>query len=230
MTQSTDIIVPDNAISKYSAQDFLDVSKSGDYLPRLGVVGSNTELFKEGKIKEIGKMYLQWDKSRFQVLNERINVISYLWRPKALDMRNTPPLSYFDPKKDEFKVVQGLSNVPNSNCMFGPEFLVWVPEANQIAMLFCGSKSARRVSGNIFAAMLKGEGETAKQAPAAVTLKVTFAKQGKNSWHTFEVLPCNDPISVQPDPEELQEEINKFLNPPESQVQRVAPEPDGRER
>lgn len=230
----TDIILPESSdLAKFSDADFGAVAAAGDWLPRLGILSGASDLFKSGKATEIGKMLVQWNSDRFRVLTPEINIISYTWRPKALDMRGATPLAYFDRTKDTFKAVQDLSNVKDSNCMAGPEFLVWIPDVGELGMLFCGSKSARRVAPNLLALMTYQDPQTGlnKIRPTKATLKVKYVapQNSKYSWHAFDVLPCSAPIATQPEADDLEEQIRKFLNPQDSQIEAAPATPAGTE-
>lgn len=219
-------VTADSPLTKYSEEDFADVSKVGDYLPRLQVMGSNSDPVKEGKIPQ-GVLALVKDKNNPVDVGKELEVVVVSWRPKAMRLDGGTPLSYFNRHSAEFKAVAAESDIKDSNCMFGPEFLLYVPTRKTFATFYMGSKSARKESPNMLALMKKAAEDAGRPgfAMAPATIRVKFiAKSATNkySWHAPQVNPCTTPQDVSAvDPEEFKEELTKFNNPPESKVEKV---------
>jgi len=135
-------------------------------------------------------------------------VLVCAWRPKALST-NDPVISVYDVDDAEFKRIQEQSDVANSGCMFGPEFLVYIPAAGKFATFFMGSKSQRRESPNMKARMHQ-----------AATLKSKLIETPKYKWQNPVVVPCSTPFEL-PDLQAVKEQIEKFTNPPVSEIERV---------
>src|SRR5690242_11522183 len=66
-----------------SAEDVLAVSKSSDFLPRIQIMGSNTDLVKTGDVS-MGVHALVWTNEQFKELGKEISFLSLAFRTKAL--------------------------------------------------------------------------------------------------------------------------------------------------
>jgi len=193
-------------IGKYSDDRiFADVTAAGGWLPRLQLMGSNSDLVKEAKIG-LGRWALLTNKDSFIDLGTETHVLILGWRPKAMEIGDEV-VSVFNPKADEFKRIMEKSEEPDSGCMFGPEYLVWIPELKKFAGLFMASKTARREAPNLRALMGK-----------FATLKARLIKSQRYSWHGPVVTPCSATFEV-PTMEEIREQAEKFNNPPEDEVE-----------
>jgi hypothetical protein len=224
-------IVDNQPLVKYTDEDFADVSKVGDYLPRLQVMGSNSEAVKESKVT-MGSLALVKDKSNPTEIGKEVDVVVISWHPKAMRIpEGGTPMSYFNRLSDEFKKVASDSNQPNSGCMFGPEFLLYIPSRKTFATFYMGSKTARKEAPNLLALMKKASADKGKPdgyAMAQATIRVKYIKTPKFSWHGPQVNPCTNNLEiVGVDPEEFREELLKFNNPPESKIEAVTEAVEG---
>lgn len=203
---------------KYEDDVFDDLAKSGDFLPRVQVMGGNSSLVKTEQIP-IGVYALVHNKDKFDNLTKEFDCFVLSWRPKAMDTNGDQPLSVFNHESEQFKKICEASSGQDSGCMYGPEFLVYLKGANCFATFFFSSKSARRESPSM-------KGRLGK----AATCKIKLIESRKYSWHSPVIVPCTTPFDA-PDPEALKEQLEKFNNPPESEVETVdATEGAGRER
>jgi hypothetical protein len=202
------VIPSDNLpLSKYGTDDvFGEVSTSSGWLPRLQLFGSNSDLVKQGKIP-MAHYGLVLGQDQLEDLGEKVDVVPISWRPKAMRMKEGgSPLSYFNPKSEEFLAAQRDSEVQDSRCMFGPEFLIWIPTLNRVATYFMSSKTSRRQAPELRARMGR-----------AATLHVQFIKTAKYSWHGPTVTACSTPYPS-PDLEKLKSFVDSFNNPEDSSV------------
>lgn len=200
-------------VSKFTDEDFKAVS-SGDYLPRLQLMISNSDPCKDGKFP-INHFALVQDKT-LQDLGGTVDIAIFAWRPKALEIGENV-ISSYSPKSDLFLKIQARASEPNSGCMYGPEFLVWVPSVKSFATFYMGSGSLRRVSNYVMTK--KGQ---------AITLKPEPAKNKKGTWFFANPTACSTPFDLPP-VEKVVEQCNKFNNPPESEVE-IAETKDDRAR
>lgn len=205
------LIVPQevsNVPAKYDDSVFDDIAKSKDYLSRVQVMGGNSDLVKETKI-QIGRYALIHNKDSFDDLTTQFDCLAIAWRPKAMDVGGEQVISVYNHESNEFKRIVEKSDIQNSGCMFGPEFLIWLAAAKQYATFFLSSKSARREAPNM--KVLIGR---------AATCKIKLIKSRKFSWHSPVIVSCSTPFDVPPT-EEMKEQIEKFNNPSESEVETV---------
>lgn len=186
---------------------FAKMSSAASYLPRLQLFGSNTDAAKEGKIN-MGRHGMVIDKDLTD-LGADVDILVCAWRPKAMDVGGEKVISLYNPDSEAFQKLQGRADLPNSGCMYGPEFLVYIPKVERFATFLMGSKTARREAPNLKALMGK-----------AASLGVKLIKTPKYTWHATTVKPCSTPFAI-PDLEEIKSTIDSFRNPPESVVEEV---------
>lgn len=210
------INVTEMGVSKHADDKTFDSMSSGGFLPRLQLMGSSSTAVKEGKINQ-GHYALVRGKDQIEDLTKEVNVVVLAWRPQALEIGAETVLSVYNPKHPDFSRIAEKSEEADSGCMYGPEFLVWVPSHKVFATFFMSSKTARRE-----APQLKG------LLGRAATLKAQLIKAKKYAWHGPVVTPCSAPLDL-PNMEEAQVEVNKFNNPPENETEK-APEAGDRDR
>lgn len=196
-----------------------DVVSSSSFLPRVQLMGGNSEMAKEGLIG-LGNYALVQDKKNFTDLGKQFDCIAFSYRFKAMRIPGDGTvLSYFNPKSSEFVRIQDDAEKADSGCMYGPEFLVWLPAYKQFATFFFSSKTARRASPNL--RVLMDEKRWA-------TCKTELIKKGKNSWHGPVITPCSTPHEL-PAGEKLLAVAERFANPKDSEVEVAErPPPDAR--
>jgi hypothetical protein len=204
--------------SKYATDQAFDSVASAGYLPRLQLYGSGSDAVKQGLIG-MAHYGLARGKDQVEDLTKEVAVVVIAWRPKALDLR-TPGqvISSYNPQSDLFKKITAVAGEKDSKCMFGPEFLVWVPTAKTFATFFFGSKTARREAPN-----MKG------LIGNAALCKANYIKTSQYSWHGPLITPCSQQLEL-PDPESIREEAFKFNNPPETEVEAAPEETSDRPR
>lgn len=198
-------IVNNPALAKYNSEDFNAVATSTDFLPRLQLFGSNSAAVKEDKIGVAHYGLVQGED--IVDLGKEVDLLVVCWRPKALEITESGILAVHDTNHHDFERIKRLSSVKDSQCMFGPEYLVWVPSQMRYATFFAGSKTARREARNIQTLLGK-----------AATFKSHLIKTTKYSWHGPQVVPCSAPIEL-PEEAELIEQAEKFTNPPAPTVE-----------
>lgn len=190
---------------KHDDKEFALVAVAGDWLPRLSLCGGNSDLAKEGKVP-MGQ-YAMVNGKDVVVLGASVDCFPLAWRPKAMSMTADGVVSNFDPTSDQFKDLAAKSEIQDSGCMFGPEFLLWVPEVKRYITFMMGSKSSRREAPN-----LKG------LIAQPTTLKVTLLAGKKFKWHNPVIVKCSTPFAMPSDLEELKSVKDKFENPPKTPV------------
>jgi hypothetical protein len=210
MTQENSIIpagAVDKSISRFSEEEFGAVNTSSAFLPRLQLMGSSSAPCKEGKM-QVGVWALVSGQNMTDI-GKSLTVAVIAWRPKALDMRDREKIvSCFDVKHPKFAEIKNVAdNAPQgtlSGCMYGPEFLIWLPEQKTFATYMASNASAQQEAPNIKKLMEK-----------LATFNITFVPSKKfGGWHAPKVQPCSTPLSEPINPEQLKKEYEKFVNPP----------------
>ena len=203
------ITIPDSVAVTKTAEDdkmFADATKIGDYLPRVQLMTSASEKCKKNEFPVNHYALIQGQ--NYIDLGAEADVAVIDWRPKAIEIGDEI-ISVFDSKDPEFERIQLKSDEKDSGCMFGPEFLIWVPTHKQFATFFMGSKSSRREAPAVKALIQK-----------AATLKSHFIETKKFSWQSPTITVCSTPFDL-PEEEDLVKNLTKFKNPPKQEVERV---------
>lgn len=202
-----ELLAASGTLQKYSDDDFSKVVTAG-YFPRLQLMTAKSDECIAQRFPVNHYAFIR-DQELID-LGETVDCLPIAWRPKALDVSDrSQVISVYDPDSDEFKRIYAESGVQDSGCMYGPEFLIWIPQIKQFGCLFMGSKSARRESGNI---------KTKLQSP--ITLKSKLIETAKYKWYSPVATICTTPFEL-PTPEILLDNVEKFNNPPESMVEKA---------
>ena len=207
------IKVPKQEIVKFDEKMFDKISGS-TFLPRLQLMTAASDACKSGSFP-INHYALIRGQSNEDV-GAAVDVLVVGWRPEALEI-GEQVISCFDVADPEFARIQARTEEPNSGCMFGPEFLIFIPIAKSFATFFMGSKSSRREAPAIKARMQK-----------AATLKSQEIKTKKYTWYSPVVTPCTTPFDL-PNMDDIATELEKFNNPPKVEIEHVE-EGTGRDR
>lgn len=185
---------------------------AGSYLPRIQLFGGNSDAVKEMKIS-IGHFGLVKNKDTIESLTTEVNCIPINFRFKALRLKDGQVISIFNHLNPEFKKIQDESGTEDSGCMYGVEFLLWLPNQGEgmFVTFYLSSKSSRREAPNLRALLLK-----------AATLKSTLVSKGKFKWHSPVVTACSTPFANLPDSEEVRKQSEKFVNEKDSAIESVS--------
>lgn len=214
-------LIPDGTIQEVPQEVVDAMVKSGDWLPRIQLTTSGTNLVKEGKAEQ-GKFYLIVSNDNLRNLGDNMEFVSFAMRPRAMRFTN-PPLSYFDRQDPEFQKIQVESEGQNAGCAWGPEFLVWLPVPGVFALFFLNNPTLRRAAPGIITEMaVKNEkDEVIGLKPASILAKVELIKRDKLMWHGANFFPLSTPVAkptAEDWPERLKEQLEKFRNPPKNTV------------
>lgn len=201
--------------SKYADNAaFNELSAAGGFLPRVMLMTANSMLVQEGKINQ-GHYGLVKSKDSCEDLTKEVTCLALAWRPKAMEIVEGEITTIYDHKSAEFDRIAKASVTPDSGCMYGPEFLLWLPSAKCFATYYASSKTARREAPNLFNLIGK---------PAL--LKSHLIKGKKFNWFGPVVTSCSVPFSY-PSDEDIVENVKRFNNVPDTEV---VPETDDRPR
>lgn len=196
----------------------LIVANAGDYLPRLKLCQPAAKEVTHRKVSRGGNYALIRSKDEIEDLGEEVEMVVCAGRPKALQTGDVI-ISIFEPDSDEFKRIQSESKNKDSGCMYGPEYLVWLPNQDTFATLFMCNPTARREAGSVHARLRK-----------AALLTSNLIETEKYSWYGPVCKDLTTPITNLPASEIFQEEIGKFENEKSSQVKSADADEGDRER
>lgn len=203
----TALALPENSSLALPTDDFNQLAKSGDYLPRLQLVLASSPLAQERKVS-IGNYGLVKSKDSVVDLGDQVSIYPINVRALALYTKSDPPIANYDMHSDVFKDMQKKALADsNSGYLVGPQFLLWIPCEQTFATFFMASKTAKNKAD-----------ELRKMIPKATTLKSILIRKGQYSWYGPVITPCSVQLEA-PKPEELARVINSFLNPKASEVE-----------
>jgi hypothetical protein len=210
----TDIALVDlGALGLPNSEEFALVSTAGGaYLPRLQLGGSTSDAVKQRKV-QMGNHYLVENDTPTD-LGSSVDVIVLGWMSKALDVSGAKPISNFDVHSEGFKKIQAKSAVKDSNCMYGPSYLVYIPSVGKFAEYFMSSKTARKESKNMQARL-----------GMAATLSSELIETTEYSWFGPIIRPCSTPITP-PSSADIVSANEKFQAQKQQVVETVAPASD----
>jgi hypothetical protein len=212
---SQELIPLDKFAMEVKEDDNLDfLTKTSDYLPQIRVYGGSSDIVKEGNFP-IGHFGLYFNKDQIIDLEEQFDCLICAFRPRACILGSDSPISFYgkfengiwDCSSAEFNAIKDKSYIGEKGYLCGLEYLLWLPEPSCFALFLMGNKTLRNESKNV-----KGLWRQ------AATFKIKFLKNTKGSWHGCSVFTCSTPMEV---PEKINSELEKFYNPPESDVELV---------
>ena len=198
-------LVPQDIVNAQLAESFDSIMSSEDYLGRLQLFGSKSDAVATGEIP-MGHYGLVRD-DVITDLGEEIDVIIINRRAKALDTSGDALIIEFDVTSAIFAEIKERSKVKDSGCMYGPEFLIWLPQQEVFVTYYMSSKTARREAKKVV-----------HFAGKAATLKCHLIDSGKYKWHGPLIFQCSVPLAAPP-ADKIRAEWAKFIDPPKSDVE-----------
>jgi hypothetical protein len=208
---------------------FEELSKGGDFLARLQLFSKGAAINKS--LISPGHWGVPEGDDDVTDLGITVDLLSLARRPKALDMSDKDAIVVnFDMKSDEFKRIAEASEGKDSGCMYGPSFLVVERSTGRFLEWFCGTKSTRSEAKKIYPYLPLTEQDIAARkleasphGPQPFTMKIKLVERKRFSWHVPVVVKCSTPFAALPDTKKIIMEIERFINPPDPQVEKVTP-------
>lgn len=200
-----DLLIPTDIanVPAIDNKEFDDLVASQSFLPRIQLFGGNSTAAKEGLI-QMGTYGIVKSKDAIDSLGNEVDCIPITYHFKAMCIADGEVETVLDHKSARFEEIKDKAGEEDSGCMYGVEFLLWIPRGEgQYVTFFLNSKSSRRVAPDL-------RGLLGKRA----TLKVTLVKTKKYSWHAPVVTGCSTPFTPIPNPEDVPDVVNKFNSIP----------------
>lgn len=140
------------------------------------------------------------------------------WRQKAMmTAKNQNNEIYYDPNNPRFTEIRdiALNSKGLSDCMFGPEFLFWIPELSDFVSFFLVSKTLRNSAPSLAKYM---------QPIKPVLIKSNKIQKEKNTW--FGVLVEESLVQIEnlPDRDNLVASVTKFTSDKGTEIKQIAVE------
>jgi len=232
------IVIPNQTTE--DLKEVASLSKGAKYLGRIQLYSAKTDAVAEGIIP-VGHYGIPASKTEIQDLGPTIDVMVIARRAKALDMSDkSAVVANYDVKSEIFQSIQQRADdrsLKNSNCIYGPTYLIYERSTSEFYEYFCSSASARISSGNfnvflpVTQAMIDGgfTKETAPRGPKAMTMEVEFIKKPTWSNHLPKVSECVTKFKTLPKQEDLIKQITRFFKDEEEvETQEVEAKTGGR--
>jgi hypothetical protein len=188
------------------------------FLPRLQLFTANSNEVKRGNINLAHYATIAGKEKTLTDLGKNVLLVPIAWRPKALNTKADPVTAFHNPLSKEFKEFKAKADADaNSGYMYGPEFLVYIPDKEiGFATFFMGSKSARNESAKLRALLPVGGNPL---RPAMCTAQ--FIETKEYSWHAPQVMPSSQQVTL-PDMDKINEIALVFLKPKDSEIEEKA--------
>lgn len=189
---------------------------SGLFLPRLQLEGSSSKLVKTKKVAA-GTYIMISGRDQFEVLGDQIDLLCLTYRSKALDLIDPKNIiASFDKESPEFKRIVAASQQRSKGYLYGLDFLVYLPDSKgeiKFATLFMGNPTMRVEAKNFKPLIGK-----------ACTLKVKIIENAEYAWEAPVILPCTTALTSYPTMEDMNMQMQLFLDPPKGTVTEVVPD------
>jgi hypothetical protein len=202
------------AVDVNNTETALAIAGSKGFLSRLQLMTSNTQVCKDGKFP-INHFAIVEGSESFIDLGDRVAIHVYAHRALALEFGETV-MAVYDAKiidgkpTGEFaRIAKKADGGPNSQAMYGVQFLLYVPSQKAFVTFFCGTKTLR----NEIKAFLSKMNQDAMLIPKKIETKA-------HSWFTAVVTQCSEALDG-PDEAVLADVIADFKNPPAEVKERI---------
>jgi hypothetical protein len=229
MSNEALVNLPKGNILERIGEDSLGMILQGSFLPRLQLFTAFSSSCKDGSFP-INHWGLVTGGST-EDLGTNVDVLLLSVRPLAIDDPNGSPVFCYSPvllDAEGQPVIRDGKKVPDPvfeaivrkadtkvegempGAMYGVDFLVWIPSRKTYATLFYGTKTARRDAG--FAVSRIGKMVT-------LTSKKIESKKYK-PYYSIYAIDCSTipPVEALPQEPSLTDELQKFNNPPKTEL------------
>jgi hypothetical protein len=191
------------------------VAAGSSFLPYMQLYSNACELVKQGGF-QMNHYGLAKGKDDVVDLGKEIDIVVLERRFKAMDLRNGGVLSYYTYASDQFQAVMAVvdSKEANSRCMYGPEFLIWIPSVGEFATFYMQSISAKNEAPKVWA-------QRYAVSNGMVTMKSKYVPRPTNSFQAIVCIASSMQPESLPTQEEFDDIVKKFKNPKDSAVSTV---------
>lgn len=201
-----------------SDEAFDDAAKGGGFLKRI-------QLYTKGKAIDKGLISpghygVPISDDEIMDLGASVDVMPLARRLKAIDFNDRENIiTVYDHESDEYRRIAAAADEKDSGCMFGVSFLVVERTTGKLYEFYCATKSSRPEAKNLYPFLPQGD-----QPPTPATLATKYVER-KFSYHVPVVKKCSTPFDKLPPTPQLVSEVERFVNPPASDVEVVEDAP-----
>lgn len=199
----------------YSKEDLEDILES-KWFQRLKLMTSRSKVVESGEFP-VNHYALQRNKSNID-LGSTVDVMVCAVRIKALKITGDEVIVSYERGSALYSQIENEADtIKDSNCMYGPEFLVYIPEKQVFATFFMSTKTMRNDAPALASLLMKN-----------ATLGSKKIETSKYTYTSASISPCSLDLQFHCSREKLFEVIDRFKNPPVDEKELA--ESDVRER
>jgi len=184
---------------------FEAVAKGSSFLPRI-------QLITKGKYVDTGKIspghwgVPQPGGEEIQDLGDKVDVIPFAFRPKAMDVSDREAIvTSYDVNDPEFKRI--VAAPKNTGCIWGPTFLVFERNTQKFYELFFSNASGRSEASKMRPFLPSEENEG---LPSAASMGIRYKQTKDYGWHVPVITKCTLTFDSIPPGEKILEVIEAF--------------------
>lgn len=221
------LAVLDNLPAPIASAEEIAAISGATFLARLQLITSRSPAVDDGFPVN---NYALIQNKKHTPIGEQVDIMPLSYRPLAMSTKSDDPVFCYTPKYAPgsdppeptglFAELMAQSKVKDSGCMFGTDFLVYIPSQKCLATFFMGSATARRDAESLVARCVP------KKLPTTLTVKKVTSKKYP-PWMSPDILPCSSPFDIEFSHDALVKAITDFNTPKEKEVAEVA---EGAER
>jgi hypothetical protein len=196
-----------------------EVFEVGDYIPYIQLLGSSSNVVKEGKFP-MGHFGLYKGRTPLDI-GESFDAIIFAVRPRAMEFGENN-LSHFRIDSSDFQKIRESAMNGEQGYAFGPEYLLYLHDFDDFALYLFGNKSGRMEAPNVQTFFKQQAADDTYVLVHFSTELVTNSR--KQSWHVPRAKLSDCTIQTFPEIDRINKIIEKFNNPPESDIEIVSGE------
>lgn len=193
------------------------------WLPRIQLMTSSTKLVKAAKF--LPNHFAVVRGQDYIDMGTSVTAFLLAARAKAMHFAPDATVTSFDPSDpvyQDIKAKSSLKDLPDGQRVYGPEFLLWLPDSKEFVTLFLCSPTSRN-EFNVFKSNLK-------KMVSLTSREIPNKKNGNYFSVTCiasDVIPSDENM---PEMEVINEQVNNFLNPPKPTAEAILDSGDERAR
>lgn len=216
MPKKTDLAPYDNFLQQLAPVENKEVIQGLNtvkpFPPYMSVIQS-TSKFKHAPFEiEEGSITLHYGNDKAVGIGKKVDAIFFDMIPLAQDWSGGGrPIVATDPESDEWKRIVDNANAQGnmSPYKWGYNFLVWLPQQEIIATMFCNTPSLRYFASAEIVGSTSSPGKFQKPLTLISSIKQDKKDGRPVAYYVLSTIPCNTPFTM-PDINEAREEQIRF--------------------
>jgi hypothetical protein len=175
--------------SKHATDGAHEALASASFLPRIQLNQGLSKLVQKKKTSAGAFILVKGADTIIKDYGEQFSCLVLNWRPKAVEFNvaSGKGKAYFNPKGKDFQRIEvtGSAKPRPKGFLFGPEYLLYLPDVDQIATIHFSNPTMRNRAGEMKALL-----------GCAATILSEFIESGGNSWYGPNIIGCSTPLPL----------------------------------